>query len=76
MRVKDRGNFQEYLTSKGIQTVIHYPIPPHKQIAYEEWSGLSFPISESIHNEVISLPMTSVLSKDEITTVINVLNEY
>lgn len=76
VRVKDRGNFQEYLTSKGIQTVIHYPIPPHKQIAYEEWSGLSFPISESIHNEVISLPMTSVLSKDEITTVINVLNEY
>lgn len=76
VRVKNREEFQEYLASNGIQTVIHYPIPPHKQNAYASWNSLSFPITEAIHEEVLSLPMSPVMTKDEIATVVEVINRY
>lgn len=76
VRVEDRTNFQEYLTSKGIQTVIHYPTPPHHQEAYKEWNNMSLPISEAIHNSVISLPLSSVLSEEEVDEIISVINRY
>jgi len=56
--------------------LIHYPIPPHKQKAYEEWKNLSFPITEKIHEEVLSLPISPVMSDDEISKVIDVLNKF
>ena len=76
VRVKNRENFQKYLTDNDVQTIIHYPIPPHKQQAYEEWNNLSFPITERIHNEIISLPISQVMTDDEIKELVKVVNEY
>lgn len=76
IRTKNREDLQEYLTQNDIQTVIHYPIPPHKQKAFPDWNNLSFPITEKIHNEVLSLPISPVLSDSEVTFVIEVLNRY
>ncbi|MEO7047375.1 MAG: DegT/DnrJ/EryC1/StrS family aminotransferase, partial [Ferruginibacter sp.] len=76
VRVADRKTFQQYLSDNGIQTVIHYPIPPHKQQAYSEWKQLSFPISETIHNEIISLPISPIMSQQDYSTVAEVINNY
>ncbi|MBK9957298.1 MAG: DegT/DnrJ/EryC1/StrS family aminotransferase [Chitinophagaceae bacterium] len=74
--VENRNNFQKYLTEKGVQTVIHYPIPPHKQRAYIELSLASLPISEKIHQQVISLPISPVIELNEYDTVCKVINAY
>ena len=71
-----RDNLQQYLTENGIQTIIHYPIPPHKQNAYSEWNHLSFPITESIHSNVLSLPISPVMSDNEVLRVVEVINNY
>ena len=76
IRSKDRDALQNYLSEKGIQTIIHYPIPPHQQEAYKELANLSFPITEIMHNEVLSLPISSVLTEDEVTEIINVVNQF
>lgn len=76
VRTENRNELQNYLNEHGIQTVIHYPIPPHKQKALSEWNTLSFPITEKIHAEVLSLPMSPVLSDEEVDHVITVLNKY
>lgn len=76
IRSKRRDELQKYLTDNGVQTIIHYPIPPHKQECYKEWNHLSFPITEQIHNEELSLPMSPVLTQVEIETVVNVLNQF
>lgn len=76
VRVEKRGKFQQFLSDKGIQTIIHYPIPPHQQVAYSEWNKLSYPISEQIHSEIISLPISPVQSEEEIWKVIKVVNSY
>ena len=70
-----RDDFQEYLNSKGIHTMIHYPIPPHKQNAYCEWNRLSFPITERIHREEISLPIFG-LEAHEIDYIVEEINKY
>lgn len=76
VRVKSRKHFQGYLSKNGIQTMIHYPVPPHKQDAYKEWNAMSLPLTERIHEEVISLPMSPVLSEEEIEKVIEIVNGY
>ncbi len=76
VRTENRNELQSYLNEHSIQTVIHYPIPPHKQKALPEWNTLSFPITEKIHAEVLSLPMSPVLSDEEVDHVITVLNKY
>lgn len=76
IRTTNRDALQGYLTENGIQTVIHYPIPPHKQEAYKEWSHLSFPISENIHQEVLSLPISPVLSIKEVDSIITIINKW
>jgi dTDP-4-amino-4,6-dideoxygalactose transaminase len=76
IRTNNRTELQDYLNRNGIQTVIHYPIPPHKQKALSEWNDLSFPITEKIHDEVLSLPISPVLTADEIDYIITVLNKY
>ncbi len=76
VRVKNQQKFADHLLSCGVQTVIHYPIPPHKQEAYKEWANKSFPISEAIHNEVVSLPISPVMNADEVQKVINAVNAY
>jgi len=76
VRIANRNHFQDFLADNGIQTVIHYPIPPHQQIAYKELSAFSLPISEQIHNEVISLPIGTHLSEDDTDFVIDIINSY
>lgn len=76
IRTEKRGELQKYLLKNGIETMIHYPIPPHQQKAYKFWNDLSFPITEKIHNEVLSLPMSPVLNDDEVGFVIEILNKY
>ncbi len=76
VRVEDRDHFQSYLTKNRIQTIIHYPIPPHKQEAYKEWNNLSYPVSELIHHQVISVPISPVMDKTEIDFVIDTVNAY
>ncbi|WP_180032047.1 DegT/DnrJ/EryC1/StrS aminotransferase family protein [Acinetobacter sp. YH12245] len=76
IRTKYREKLQQYLAENGVQTLIHYPIPPHKQQAYQEWNGLSFPVSEQIHAEVLSLPIGPTLSMDEAKQVVQLCNGF
>lgn len=76
IRTNNRLELQKYLKENGIETMIHYPIPPHKQKALANWNQLSFPITEKIHDEVLSIPLNSGLTESEIQHVITVLNCY
>ena len=76
VRVDNREEFREYLTENGIGSDIHYPIAPHKQLAYREWNNKTFTIAEKIHNEVVSIPLNVVLSEKEINYIIDKLNKY
>jgi len=76
IRMSKRDELQKYLLDNGIQTLIHYPIPPHKQNAYQEWHNQSYPISEQIHDEVMSLPISSVQSLEDTQRIVKVFNEY
>lgn len=71
-----RDELQNYLTENGVQTLIHYPIPPHQQECYKEWNSLSFPITEQIHAQELSLPISPVHTDEEITKVITLLNSW
>ncbi len=76
IRCDQRNELQKYLLDNGIQTLIHYPIPPHKQECYKEWNNLSFPITEQIHNEELSLPMSPVITEEELEKVCQVINDW
>ena len=76
IRTENREDLQQYLLENGIQTMIHYPVPPHKQKAFSNWNHLSFPITEKIHNEVLSLPISPVMSMEEVDFIISILNQY
>lgn len=73
---KNRDHLQQYLLENQIQTMIHYPIPPHRQKAFLDWNNLSFPITEKIHKEVLSLPISPVLTDAEVNFIIKILNQY
>lgn len=76
VRCEQRDALQEHLANHGIQTLIHYPIPPHKQQAYKEWNDLSYPVSEQIHDQVLSLPMGPTLSLNEVASIVNICNSF
>lgn len=76
IRTKGRERLQEYLLDNGVQSMIHYPIPPHKQEAYQSLNSLTYPISELIHNEIVSLPISPVISIKETELVISTLNRF
>ncbi|MBN2463919.1 MAG: DegT/DnrJ/EryC1/StrS family aminotransferase [Dehalococcoidia bacterium] len=76
IRTRNRKNLQAYLSKNDIQTLIHYPVPPHKQKAYEELNRARFPITEKIHSEVLSIPINSALTKRELSKIASVLNNY
>lgn len=76
IRTPERNHLREYLSREGIETMVHYPLPPHKQQAYAEWNERTYRISERIHREILSLPMSPVLSDDEVRRVVDVLNSY
>lgn len=76
IRTPNRDELQRYLLENNIQSMIHYPVPPHKQKAFVNWNQLSYPITEMMHNEVLSLPMSPVLTMDEVDSIIAILNQY
>ncbi len=76
VRTKDREDLQAYLKENNIQTMIHYPIAPHKQKAYKEWNDLDLPITEKIHNEILSLPMSPTLSVEDFKKIVDTINRY
>lgn len=76
IRTSKRDELQQYLLENGIQTMIHYPVAPHKQKAMKDFHHLSLPITEKIHDEVLSLPMSSVLTDEEVSFVIKIINRY
>lgn len=76
VRTAKREALQKYLSENGIQTLIHYPIPPHKQGAYKEWNMLSFPITELIHEQVLSLPISPVMTDEEMRFVVETINKF
>lgn len=76
IRTANRDHLQAYLKENNIETLIHYPIPPHQQKAFKEWNNLSFPIAEAIHNEVLSLPISPVMTEAETDRVIQIVNQY
>ncbi|MUU79653.1 DegT/DnrJ/EryC1/StrS family aminotransferase [Winogradskyella endarachnes] len=76
VEVEDRLHFTNFLNLHKIEWLIHYPIPPHQQEALGVFSGLSLPITENIHNKIVSLPMSPVMTKNEVQGVIEVLNSY
>ena len=76
IRTQNRIELQDYLHQNNIETVIHYPVAPHNQKALSLWNHLSFPITQKIHDEVLSLPISPVLTMDEVSFIVAVLNKY
>ena len=76
IRVVNRDKFISYLKENDVETLIHYPIPPHKQIAYKEWNHLVLPITEKIHAEVVSLPISPVIPISEVEKIVGLINAY
>jgi dTDP-4-amino-4,6-dideoxygalactose transaminase len=74
IRTANRDMLQHYLEDNGIQTLIHYPIPPHKQKAYKEWNKNRFHITEQIHKEVLSLPISPILEDVDLSLIVDLLN--
>ncbi len=76
VRTKYRNKLQKYLQDNGVETNIHYPTPPHKQLAYKEMSNGIYPITERIHEEILSLPISPVLSYEEVEKVVTLINKF
>lgn len=76
IRTENRDGLVKYLNDNDIQTNIHYPTPPHKQGAYTEWADMSLPVTEEIHRTVLSVPMSPVLTDDEVQKIVGVLNAW
>ena len=69
-----RDELQEYLKQHGVQTLIHYPIPPHQQECYSQWNNLQLPITEKIHQQELSLPISPVMTLEEALEVVSIIN--
>lgn len=76
IRCTKRNDLQKYLTENGVQTIIHYPIAPHKQKCYKEFSELQLPITEQIHDEILSLPISPILTEKEVAEVVRIVNDF
>lgn len=76
IRTQNRGELQKYLSDNGVQTLIHYPIPPHRQQAYKEWNVKNYPISDQIHNQILSLPISGVQSIEMTNKIISLISLY
>jgi len=76
IRTSRRDELQKYLFDNGVQTLIHYPIPPHKQICYKERNDLSFPITEKIHAEELSLPISQVITIEDVKVIVDCVNSF
>lgn len=73
---KRRDQLQQYLEQQGVQTLIHYPIPPHKQACYKAWNPMSLPVTEQLHAEELSLPISQVMTEEEVCEVARIVNAF
>lgn len=71
-----RDQLQQYLNSQGVQTLIHYPIPPHKQACYKSWNQMSLPVTERLHEQELSLPISQVMTDEEVCQVVHIVNAF
>lgn len=76
VRCENRDDLVKYLNDNDVQIIIHYPTPPHKQGAYSEWNNQSFPITEEIHRTVLSLPISPVMTDEEVKTITDLINKF
>lgn len=76
VRVRNRDNFRQYLANNGVETAIHYAIPPHLQHCYKQYSHLHLPITEMLSNEIVSLPITRCTSHADALEIANIINQY
>lgn len=76
IRCEHREELQQFLQDNGVQTIIHYPTPPHKQECYKEWNNISLPITEQIHNQELSLPISQVMLEEDVYKVIDIINKF
>ncbi|MGL4632378.1 MAG: DegT/DnrJ/EryC1/StrS family aminotransferase, partial [Leadbetterella sp.] len=76
VQVEDRDRFRAYLADNGIGTDVHYPIPPHKQKAMADYNKLNLPITEKIHDSVVSLPLNRTITTKQIIQIASVINRY
>jgi dTDP-4-amino-4,6-dideoxygalactose transaminase len=74
VRSARRDDLQKFLVEQGVQTLIHYPLPPHQQQAYKSFSEISLPLTEEIHRSVLSLPMGPHLTPEQVSEVIEAVN--
>lgn len=74
--VEDRNHFMNYLKNNSVESLIHYPIPPHHQAALKSYSDLNLPLTEEIHHQIVSIPMSPVLTDEEVNMVIKTINAY
>lgn len=76
IRTKEREKLQDFLSKNGVQTLIHYPIPPHKQDCYSEFSNQKLELTELFHKEVLSLPISPVISQSDVEKIVDIINSY
>ena len=76
IRTPHRDDLQKYLAGNGVQSLIHYPVPPHKQMCYSAMNDNSFPITEKIHEEELSLPMSPVIEAKEVEMIVEIINNF
>ena len=76
IRTQTRKELQKYLLDNKIQTLIHYPLPPHKQSAYKEWNNDTYPITEKMHDEVLSLPISGVQDLKDTRKIVQIINDF
>jgi len=76
IQITRRNELQKYLLENGVQTLIHYPMPPHEQKAYQEWNLDRYPISKRVHNKTLSLPISGVQSLEDTKVVVALLNNF
>ena len=75
-RTMERDRFKAYLDAEGVQTLIHYPVPPHRQAAFTDMRHLSLPVTELMHDQVLSLPVSPVMSDEEVDEVVRIVNNF
>ena len=71
-----RDKLQSHMHSQGIETLIHYPIPPHRQLAYKNLSSLSLPITERLHDQVLSIPISPCMTDHDVSSVVQATNTF
>lgn len=76
IRIKNRDELHKYLLDNEIQTLIHYPIPPHKQEAYKEWNTCNYELSEKIHSEILSLPISGIQNLEDTKKIVKIINDF